>query len=694
MRFARSLFGLLCCFCVMFCSASCHAQTENNRTDVAEKPTNSNAPTPIDRFVAAQRAADQYSAVMGLLAQGKLAEATALLEGMSKTWPFLAEVQYNLGCLYATQGEADKAFERLKKAVEFGFRDVDHIQRDTDLEKIRSDKRFGELIDLAKEVSSKIEEAKPNSVASIKDQQVTIGVDSLTFDTRTQLVRSHVAWSEKDPLRTAPDFLKGSSEEAKLLRKWLEEKSAAGNYGDLYDCCDRDHSRFPHENFPSLTRIQYAKEIAEKVPYGLQNMLWHDGVVVGNSSTAYTAQPLWRSNARVAYISQRDVSTLYFHYTNNQTYLYPEHRDHDPGKNGKGNDADGGYGDVYPANTPYLLTSQGSSGSDQPFLHALFCTLASFRPEVKKKLVEERVIAPTLQYIFRSSLKNVPNDEAYLSGVAHPSVFNSSQLDVLRMMNKAHDMTLDKLPPIAEFQILTEEQGRFGIDYFDIGPRTQIFTTPAAAARIYRTMEPTLKVVVSAERSRSLAGANLEYRWVLLSGNSDLAEVRKLNDNGSRAELVVPYTPRHETYPGSGIESNRIEFGLFVKSNGVWSAPAFLTYWTLDNEVRTYDDFGRIQKTEYHGGSDEGNYADVLLDAPKTWTDEYRYSNHGKPLGWTRVEGEKKTEFNERGEVVLKRNEAGEPIETAPVRYFAVPRTQRPLVRTEFEVLPNSAAGK
>src|SRR5436305_7448978 len=95
------------------------------------------------------------------------------------------------------------------------------------------------------------------------------------------------------------------------------------------------------------------------------------------------------------YTHQRGLPLLYEHYTHNNIYIYPEHRDHDPGHNGRGD----GFGDTYPTNTPYLITSQGSSGSDQPFLHAIPFTLAAFRPAVKKRLVESGLLMPTLQMI-------------------------------------------------------------------------------------------------------------------------------------------------------------------------------------------------------------------------------------------------------------------------------------------------------
>ncbi len=43
-----------------------------------------------------------------------------------------------------------------------------------------------------------------------------------------------------------------------------------------------------------------------------------------------------------------------------------------------------GYGDLYPTNTPYLIISQGSSGSDQPFMRAIPFTLAASAPRSRR----------------------------------------------------------------------------------------------------------------------------------------------------------------------------------------------------------------------------------------------------------------------------------------------------------------------
>src|SRR5204863_8237323 len=99
-------------------------------------------------------------------------------------------------------------------------------------------------------------------------------------------------------------------------------------------------------------------------------MTWtRDHVTFGNSSTSAPAH-LGGSNPRTAYTSARGLDMLYKQYRGNNLYIYPEHRDHDPGpprrmgENKKQSDHDAGhngrgvvrgeegYGDLYPTNTP------------------------------------------------------------------------------------------------------------------------------------------------------------------------------------------------------------------------------------------------------------------------------------------------------------------------------------------------------
>jgi len=53
---------------------------------------------------------------------------------------------YNLSCLYSLKKEKDKALKYLQKAIENGLNDLSHIEKDNDLDFIRNEKEFQEII--------------------------------------------------------------------------------------------------------------------------------------------------------------------------------------------------------------------------------------------------------------------------------------------------------------------------------------------------------------------------------------------------------------------------------------------------------------------------------------------------------------------------------------------------------------------
>ena len=60
--------------------------------------------------------------------------------------PIQRDAAYNAGCCYAQDGKPDAAFPQLERAVALGMRDKVHVERDTDLVKVRSDARWPELL--------------------------------------------------------------------------------------------------------------------------------------------------------------------------------------------------------------------------------------------------------------------------------------------------------------------------------------------------------------------------------------------------------------------------------------------------------------------------------------------------------------------------------------------------------------------
>lgn len=68
-----------------------------------------------------------------------------LMEGY-RIKPDDATLCYNLACLYALQHLTEKALEFLDRAFQNGYRDVEHMQQDSDLDFIRDHPRFQELV--------------------------------------------------------------------------------------------------------------------------------------------------------------------------------------------------------------------------------------------------------------------------------------------------------------------------------------------------------------------------------------------------------------------------------------------------------------------------------------------------------------------------------------------------------------------
>jgi hypothetical protein len=63
------------------------------------------------------------------------------------------------------------------------------------------------------------------------------------------------------------------------------------------------------------------------------------------------------------------------------------------------------------------------------------------------------------------------------------------------------------------------------------------------------------------------------------------------------------------------------------------------------------------------------NYVDPRMSVPKTWRDVYRYDPQGSGIGWTRYDGERATEFNADGLVVIDKDARGRCVKGRAVRY-------------------------
>lgn len=86
--------------------------------------------------------------VMGnlLTLKGRYAEGLVIDKRLVHLRPVDALAHYNLACSYALLKRPDLSLKTLRKAVELGYRDFRYMREDRDLESIRRDPRFLQLL--------------------------------------------------------------------------------------------------------------------------------------------------------------------------------------------------------------------------------------------------------------------------------------------------------------------------------------------------------------------------------------------------------------------------------------------------------------------------------------------------------------------------------------------------------------------
>ena len=81
-----------------------------------------------------------------LTLKGKYAEGLAIDKRLVRLRPADALAHYNLACSYSLLKRVEMSLKTLRLAVELGYADFRYMKEDTDLESIRHDPRFRQLI--------------------------------------------------------------------------------------------------------------------------------------------------------------------------------------------------------------------------------------------------------------------------------------------------------------------------------------------------------------------------------------------------------------------------------------------------------------------------------------------------------------------------------------------------------------------
>ena len=281
-------------------------------------------------------------------------------------------LRYQLVLLLLQQDRKDAAMQALADAVASGLpRSV--LESSPALSGLRADPRFDALLAKAEPgdaIGHNPGATKPAEPMLVPNGVALVDTSNTAWDPQLGMLRS-LFRIPADRRNAGPvaDNVTGADQ----LNAWFRLGTAAGNLGDLYDNRDGGHSLLPSQDFPQLTRIEYSEEARQAgLDRSLNRFFLYNAVTIGNASLALTGGPMWRSLPRQALTDPLQMSGLFQQYSANHLYVYPAHQDYGTAR-----------GDLFPANTPYMLVSVGSSGSDQPLVKAVASILAAFRPEVK-----------------------------------------------------------------------------------------------------------------------------------------------------------------------------------------------------------------------------------------------------------------------------------------------------------------------
>ncbi|MBK0327150.1 hypothetical protein I5535_07570 [Rhodobacteraceae bacterium F11138] len=434
------------------------------------------------------------------------------------------------------------------------------------------------------------------------------------------------------------------SAEARQLQGLIARGVSQGFGGLLYDNRDRDHSALKRSLFPNLTFLTYDEELKRRgLDYGLAGRILIPATVFGNSSTALTAGLRARSQVRLAMTTPGGPAQAYRDYVANSLYVYPEHRDHDAV-------------DMYPANWPYTLVSQGSSGSDKPFLSAVAMSLAALPADTRQALEETGLIVPTLQMLLRRNLGMVRSRDTYLSAAAHPTVFMSEWLQPGRMIGQAAALRPEDIPPMVRLNIVEDGfANKAGL----AGRDEHLFDTPSAIARIWRNLEWQREMIVSAEQTKDPNGRELRFDWVLLRGDPERVRIKPLDPAATSARITLNWhdmflLPARST-DDAARQTSRVDIGVFAWNGRVDSAPAMISVSFPTHQERTYepgpDGMMRLARIDYDAIG-RGAYYDPLLHWSAPWVDRLSYLPDGTLAGWTRDQGAAVTRFDAKGNLV------------------------------------------
>jgi tetratricopeptide (TPR) repeat protein len=88
-------------------------------------------------------------------AMGKYEEGLQMDLRLKRLRPCDSVVHYNLACSYSLLGKISLSLTALSKSIELGYDDIQHIENDADLDRLREEKGYKILVNKLKEIAER-----------------------------------------------------------------------------------------------------------------------------------------------------------------------------------------------------------------------------------------------------------------------------------------------------------------------------------------------------------------------------------------------------------------------------------------------------------------------------------------------------------------------------------------------------------
>ena len=262
----------------------------------------------------------------------------------------------------------------------------------------------------------------------------------------------------------------------------------------------------------------------------------------------------------------------------NNLFVYPAHHDYRHGL----------LGDLLPANTPGLLTSLGSSGSDQALLRALMLSLGAMPPESRKLLETKGLVSPILSWLLRRSLRRA-NDAQVIDG-------KEIDLDVLLRM--AREFTPDHLPAVPRLSVQDESPPpQAGVDFFDENLSGHaLASTACAVSRVFRSRADAIHLTLDLSHSLLPKGLSPSWSARVINGPADAVDIQgdaKANRITLRFVWCRPFLDAHD------VLSSRVDVAITSQGAEDRGPAAIVSVWMSPQQWRLHDNQGRLLEIDH-----------------------------------------------------------------------------------------------